>query len=59
MIICFCRNDTHVASIPRIVIDNNDIERLTQAKVLGVTLYSYALVDTIVPNDNAICLEGT
>ena len=29
----FCRNDNHVASIPRIVIDNNDIERVTQAKL--------------------------
>ena len=52
MIIRFCRNDTHVASIPRIVINDNDIERVTKAKVLGVTLYSYlswnALVDTIV-----------
>ena len=40
MIICFCRNDNHVASIPRIVLDDNDIERFTQAKVLGVTLSS-------------------
>ena len=32
MVICFCRNDNHVASIPRIVIDNNDIARVTQAK---------------------------
>ena len=40
MVICFCRNDNHVASIPRIVIDNNDIARVTQAKVLGVTLSS-------------------
>ena len=51
MIICFCRNDTHIASIPRIVIDDNDIERVTQAKVLGVTLSSdlssNAHVDTI------------
>ena len=50
--LCFCRNDNHVASIPRIVIDNNDIERVTQAKVLGVTLSSdlhwNAHVDTIV-----------
>ena len=35
--ICFCRNDTNVAYIPRIVIDDNDIERVTQAKVLSVT----------------------
>ena len=52
MVICFRRNDNHVASIPRIVIDNNDIERVTQAKVLGVTLTSdltrNAHVDTIV-----------
>ncbi len=38
MIICFFGNDNHVASIPRIVIDDNDIERVTHAKVLGVTL---------------------
>ena len=38
MIICFCRNHNHVASIPRIVIDDNDIERVTHAEVLGVTL---------------------
>ena len=37
IVICFCRNDNHVASMPRIVIDNNDIERVTQAKLLGVT----------------------
>ena len=52
MVICFCRNDNHVTSIPRIVIDNIDIERVTQAKVLGVTLSSdltwNADVDTIV-----------
>ena len=38
IVICFCRNDNHVASIQRIVIYNNDIERVTQAKLLGVTL---------------------
>ena len=52
MIICFCRNDNHDASIPRIVLDDNDIERVTQDKVLGVTLSSdlcwNAHVDTIV-----------
>ena len=32
MIICFCRNDNHVASIPRIVLDDNDIERVTKPK---------------------------
>ena len=52
MIICACRNDIHVESIPRIVIDDNDIERVTQAKVLGVTLSAdlswNAHVDTIV-----------
>ena len=52
-LLCFCRNDNHVASIPRIVLDDNDIERVTQAKVIGVTLSSdlswNAYVDTIVP----------
>ena len=52
IVICFCRNDNHVASIPRSVIDNNDIERVTQAKILGDTLSSdltwNAHVDTIV-----------
>ena len=46
MVICFCRNDNHVASIPRSVIDNNDIARVTQAKVLDLTWNAH--VDTIV-----------
>ena len=32
MIVCLCRNDNHVASIPRIVIDDNDIEESPQLK---------------------------
>ena len=32
MIICFCLNDTHVESIPRIVTDDNDIERVKLLK---------------------------
>ena len=32
MIVCFCRNDNHVASIPPIVIDDNDIEESPQLK---------------------------
>ena len=52
IIIYFCRNDNHVASVPRIVIYDNDIERITHAKVLGVTLSAdlswNAHVDTIV-----------
>ena len=52
MTICFCRNDNHVAYIPRIVIDDSDMERVTHANVLGVTLSAdlswNAHVDTIV-----------
>ena len=50
--ICFFRIDNHVASIPRIVIDDDNIERVTHAKVLGVALSAdlswNAHVDTIV-----------
>ena len=38
MMICFCRDETHVTATPTVVIDGNTIERVTQAKVLGVTI---------------------
>ena len=37
MMRCFCRDETHVTATPTIGIDGNTIERMTQAKVLGVT----------------------
>ena len=46
-------NANHVASIPRIVIDDNDIERVAQAKVLGVTLSA----DNVTPNTLAWAIE--
>ena len=52
MIICFCRNDNHDAPISRIVIDDNDIERVTHVNLLRVALSAdlswNAHVDTIV-----------
>ena len=47
IVICFCRNDNHVASIPRIVIDNNDIERVTQTPTLIRLFLSRKRVFTI------------
>ena len=38
MMICFCRDETPVTATPTVVIDGNTIERMTQAKVLGVTI---------------------
>ena len=38
MIICFCRHEAHEASLPYIVIYGNVIDRVRQAKVLGVTI---------------------
>ena len=38
MMICFCRDETHVAATPTVVIDGNTIKRVTQVKVLGVTI---------------------
>ena len=35
---CFCRNDNHTASIPRIVLDDNDIERVNKTPML-IRLY--------------------
>ena len=36
--LCVCRKDNHVTSAPPIVIDDNDIEQVTQANLLGATL---------------------
>ena len=38
MIICFCKYRTYVESLPYIDINGTDIERVTQAKVLGITI---------------------
>ncbi len=52
MLISFAREPTHVNSVPNINNDGVDIERVTQAKVLGVTVSSNltwnAHVDNIV-----------
>ena len=40
MVICLCRSRTYVESLPYIDINGTDIERVTQAKVLGVTISS-------------------
>ena len=52
MIICFCCDEAHEASLPYIVIDGNAIDRVKQAKVLGVTIsadFSWnAHVETII-----------
>ena len=38
MVICFCKDRTYVESLPYIDINGTDIERVTQAKVLGGTI---------------------
>ena len=40
MVICFCKDRTYVESLPYIDINGTDIERVTQAKVVGVTISS-------------------
>ncbi len=40
MIICFCRNGSHHDSIPNISIDGRMVDRVTEAKILGVTVSS-------------------
>ena len=40
MVICLCKYRTYVESLPYIDINGTDIERVTQAKVLGVTISS-------------------
>ena len=52
MVICFCKDRTYVESLPYIDINGTDIERVTQAKVICVTISSVltwnAHVDEIV-----------
>ena len=43
MVICFCKDRTYVESLSYIDINGTDIERVTQAKVFGVTIISYDL----------------
>ena len=43
MVICFCKDRTYVESLSYIDINWTDIERVTQAKVLGVTRRSPGL----------------
>ena len=40
MVICFCKDRTYVESLSYIDINGTDIERVTQAKVLGVAISS-------------------
>ena len=40
MVTCFCKDRAYVESLPYIDINGTDIERVTQAKVLGVTISS-------------------
>ena len=38
MVICFCKDRMYVESLQYININGTDIERVTQAKVLGITI---------------------
>ena len=40
MVLCFCKDRTYVESLPYIDLNGTDIERVTQAKILGVTISS-------------------
>ena len=40
MVICFCKDRTYVEYLPYIDLNGTDIERGTQAKVIGVTISS-------------------
>ncbi len=46
MVICFCKDPAHTASIPRTLIDGVGMERVEQAKVLGVTLKANYAIPT-------------
>ena len=38
MVICLCKDRTYVEYLPYIDINGTDIERVTRAKVIGVTI---------------------
>ena len=60
MVICFCKDRTYVKSLPYIDINGIAVERVTQAKVLGITISSdlswNAHVDEIVAKARKIIL---
>ena len=38
--VCFCKDSSHATNLPNIVVDGKPINRVSQAKVLGVILSS-------------------
>ena len=40
MVICFCKDKTHVESLPRININGSDRDRVNEVKVLGLNILS-------------------
>ena len=40
LLICFCKDSTHAANLPNIVVDDKPVARVNQAKILGIVLSS-------------------